>query len=65
SHTFHLVEREFGRFSRAVRLTGAFDVQRAHATLQNGELLIVLPKLIERRGRAHRIQVTSSGQRPA
>ena len=27
--TFHLVEREFGRFARAVRLTGAFDVQRA------------------------------------
>ena len=24
--TFHLVEREFGRFARAVRLTGAFDV---------------------------------------
>ena len=25
---FHLVEREFGRFARAVRLDGAFDVQR-------------------------------------
>ena len=24
--TFHLVEREFGRFARAVRLTGAFDL---------------------------------------
>ncbi len=24
--TFHLVERDFGRFARAVRLTGAFDV---------------------------------------
>jgi len=58
-HTFHLVEREFGRFSRAVRLTGAFDVQRARATLLNGELTVVLPKLIERRGSAHRIHVTS------
>ena len=27
--TFHLVEREFGRFARAVRLNGAFDVRGA------------------------------------
>ena len=64
-HTFHLVEREFGRFSRAVRLTGAFDVTRARATLQNGELTIVLPKLVERRGQPHRIPVTTGGPRPA
>src|SRR5947207_1892567 len=36
--TFHLVEREFGRFARAVRINGAFDVQRSQATLRNGEL---------------------------
>jgi HSP20 family protein len=56
--TFHLVEREFGRFARAVRLAGAFDVGKAHATLRNGELTIVLPKLADRRGRAHAIAVT-------
>jgi HSP20 family protein len=56
--TFHLVEREFGRFARAVRLTGAFDIDRARATLSDGELRIVLPKLQERRGRPHRIPVT-------
>ncbi len=56
--TFHLVEREFGRFARAVRLNGAFDVQQAHATLADGELTIVLPKLDERRGRGHRIPIT-------
>ena len=55
--TFHLVEREFGRFARAVRLNGAFDVQNAHAALVNGELTIVLPKLEERRGRGHRIPI--------
>src|SRR5688500_14327201 len=27
--TFHLVEREFGRFARAVRLNGAFDIQHS------------------------------------
>ncbi|MBI4262861.1 MAG: Hsp20/alpha crystallin family protein [Acidobacteria bacterium] len=57
--TFHLVEREFGRFARAVRLNGAFDLQQSRATLRDGELTIVLPKLDDRRGRPHRIPVTS------
>src|SRR4051812_32651912 len=30
--TFHLVEREFGRFARAVRVEGAFDLHAAKAT---------------------------------
>jgi HSP20 family protein len=55
--TFHLVEREFGRFARAVRLDGAFDVPTAHATLRDGELTVVLPKRIERREQAHRIPI--------
>jgi HSP20 family protein len=57
--TFHLVEREFGRFARAVRLTGAFDLSHARASLVAGELTIVLPRLGDRRGRAHTIPVTS------
>ncbi len=48
--TFHLVERGFGRFARAVRLTGAFDGGRARAVLQGGELRVVVPKIEERRG---------------
>ncbi|MBI3047324.1 MAG: Hsp20/alpha crystallin family protein [Acidobacteria bacterium] len=55
--TFHLVERAFGRFARAVRLTGAFDLQKTRATLRDGELTIALPKLEDRRGRAHRIPI--------
>jgi HSP20 family protein len=55
--TFHLVEREFGRFARAVRLEGSFDVPNARATLRDGELTIILPKRDERRGGAHRIPV--------
>jgi HSP20 family protein len=57
SHAFHLVEREFGRFVRAVRLTGAFDIANSRASLHDGELTIVLPKLTERRGRAHDIRI--------
>lgn len=55
---FHLVEREFGRFARAVRLNGAFDLATSRASLSNGELTIVLRKLADRRGRAHEIPVT-------
>ena len=55
--TFHLVERDFGRFARVIRLAGAFDVPQARATLRDGELTVVLPRLDDRRNRAHRIQV--------
>lgn len=58
ARTFHLVEREFGRFARAVRLSGAFDVQRGRAVLADGELRVSLPKMTDRRGRALRIPVT-------
>jgi HSP20 family protein len=57
--TFHLVEREFGRLVRAVRLNGAFNIPDARATVEDGELTIVLPKLIERRNQSHRIAVVS------
>ncbi len=60
--TFHLVEREFGRFARAVRVPGAFDVSAARAQIREGELHIVLPKLDERRGRAHRIAIATPGR---
>jgi HSP20 family protein len=54
---FHLVEREFGRFVRGVRVSGAFDIGRARATLRDGELTILLPKLNDRRGQPHRIPI--------
>ena len=65
SQTFHQVEREFGRFARAVRLTGAFDLQATRAAVRDGELNILLPKLADRRGRSHRIPVTTGTDRTA
>jgi HSP20 family protein len=50
--SFHLVERGYGRFARAVRLGRACDMSRARATLTNGELRISIPKLADRRGKA-------------
>jgi HSP20 family protein len=54
---FHLAERSFGPFTRAVRLTGAFDAGAASATLRGGELRIVLPRIDERRGREIQIPI--------
>lgn len=54
---FHLVERGFGRFLRAVRLSGAWDAGAAEARLTCGELRITLPRIDERRGREIRIPV--------
>lgn len=55
--SFHLVERGFGRFARAVRLTGAIDGGRACASIRAGELRIIVPKRQERRGRQFLIPV--------
>lgn len=54
---FHVAERAFGRFGRAVRIGGAVDVGRARATLRQGELRIVLPRIAERRGAEIRIPI--------
>jgi HSP20 family protein len=48
--SFHLVERDFGRFARAVRINAAIDGSKARARLANGELRVVLPRITERRG---------------
>jgi len=47
---FHVAERGYGRFARAVRLHGAFDATRAHAVTSGGQLRVVLPRLEDRRG---------------
>jgi HSP20 family protein len=57
--TFHLVERAFGRFTRAFRIAGAVDAGAARATLSAGELRIVVPRIAERRGREIRIAIES------
>jgi HSP20 family protein len=47
---YHLAERSYGRFARAVRLTGAIDATQASARVTAGELRVVLPRLADRRG---------------
>ena len=54
---FHLAERTYGRFARAVRIAGAFDAHRAKAMIEHGLLRIVLPRIEDRRGRLVQIKV--------
>ncbi|MEZ5318220.1 MAG: Hsp20/alpha crystallin family protein [Vicinamibacterales bacterium] len=54
---FHLAERGYGRFARAVRLIGALDSTRARAHVGGGQLRVVLPRVEERRGRLHHVPV--------
>lgn len=62
--TYHLVEREFGRFARAVRVKGAFDIAAATAVVECGALTIVLPKLADRRGQSHHIRISAASRTP-
>ena len=55
---FHIAERAFGRFGRAIRVDGAYDATRGTASLIQGELRVLLPRQEERRGRRIRIPVT-------
>jgi HSP20 family protein len=54
---FHMAERSFGRFARAVRVGGAVDTSRARAVVSGGQLRVVLPRITERRGRAVDVKV--------
>jgi HSP20 family protein len=47
---FHLAERSYGRFARAVRVAGAFDAGRSRAVVADGLLRVILPRIDDRRG---------------
>jgi HSP20 family protein len=48
---FHVAERNVGRFQRAIPLRLPFDAGAIRATLFQGELRIVIPRIEDRRGR--------------
>jgi HSP20 family protein len=57
--SFHLVERGFGRFARAIRLNASCDPAQARAVFQQGELRISLPKLRDRRNQPIAIAIST------
>jgi HSP20 family protein len=56
--SFHLVERGYGRFARAVRIGRPCDMAKGTAALVSGELRVTLPKIADRRGRGVNIPIT-------
>jgi HSP20 family protein len=48
---FHVAERTFGRFARALRLLTPVDASQARAELSGGRLRIIVPRIDDRRGR--------------
>ncbi len=58
--SFHVVERGFGRFARAVQIEGAFDGGAARAVLRSGELHVVIPRIADRRGQEILVPVTTA-----
>jgi len=54
---FHSVRRDFGSFSRTVRLPCKVDVERIKATYRKGRLEIVMPKLGVEKARGIQIEV--------
>lgn len=55
---FHLAERTFGRFARALRLVTPVDASKARAELSGGRLRIIVPRIEDRRGRDIPVKVT-------
>jgi HSP20 family protein len=60
--SFHLVERDFGRFARAVRIHSPIDATSARAWLSSGELRIVIPRVHERRGQPIHVPILSAAE---
>jgi HSP20 family protein len=53
---YHMVERSYGSFSRAMKLPAAVDADKVDATYKNGVLTVVLPKKEEVKPKAIEIK---------
>ena len=55
---FHLAERAYGHFARAIHVMGAIDPSRATAVVSAGQLRVIVPRIAERRGQVIKVPVT-------
>jgi HSP20 family protein len=55
---FHLAERAYGRFARAVKVSGAIDASRATAVVAAGQLRVIVPRIADRRGQVITVPVS-------
>ena len=54
---YHIRERRFGSFSRAIALPSKVDAEKATAEFENGELMLTLPKIEEEKPKAISVKV--------
>lgn len=59
---YHLFERRYGRFERSFALPQRVDAEKIDATVDNGVLTIVLPKLEEARPRKIAVKPGNGGR---
>lgn len=55
--THYCCERRYGKFHRKINLRWAININKSSAELKDGTLLIHLPKLDDRRGKAVKIPI--------
>jgi HSP20 family protein len=55
---YHLMERSRGKFKRNILVDGAFNTHQGAATFRRGVLRIEFPKVKDRRGTPHPIEIT-------
>ena len=55
---YHMVERSYGSFSRAMKLPAQVDAEKVEATYKNGVLTVVLPKKEEVKAKTIEIKAT-------
>ena len=62
---YHLIERSYGTFQRALRLPGPVDMDQVQARLEHGVLTVIVPKSQQQeRSRQIKIQGSRSGHKP-
>jgi HSP20 family protein len=54
---YHLMERAKGKFKRNIRIDGAFNTHKGEALFRKGVLRIEFPKVADRRGSPHPIEI--------
>ena len=54
---YHLTEREYGSFERAIRLPPSVDLEKIAASFDKGVLTVEMPKAVEEQSRTKRIPI--------
>jgi HSP20 family protein len=57
---WHIVERSYGRYERAVQVPGGIDPEKVKAAFRDGVLSVTLPKPPEVETKARKISVSSA-----